>query len=471
MKKVALIILSVLLGLFLLFVVCNRFDARPTAGMFTANDLAAANFDYDNGYYRIWTLGLDDAVDVEAIQVKDKYRRLFDPQFDNDKEIRDFNGKQYRQETDSKKRLGKVILAELHMIGQIGDTPPISLQKMLRNKNEFVRFRERQQVLLQRYQGLLASDFFQDFTAPNFYSPIPNLLTWLHLAKVQVGLSLVDASAGKWMEATDALIKQMDFGKRAVAGSRLLINNLVAKAILSLSAQGLSFLMNQKECPASVYSRVLAGMPPLRLEEYGSRNAFISEFLFTRSVLDDFNAEMKNEFGLVGMARFFAPFGLQKNRTLNEKYEYSRIFLEAEASPLQIDPQQVLSPRQYRQGFFWWWWNPTGKMFLEVATANLGTVVFKSLRIKSLYDMTRISAELHLRYDPQKSVHENLGLLTTYQAKDPCSGKPYIWNDKKQILYSIGIDQVDNGGSVDTTTVFTDVALPCILYVQAKSAL
>ena len=70
-------------------------------------------------------------------------------------------------------------------------------------------------------------------------------------------------------------------------------------------------------------------------------------------------------------------------------------------------------------------------------------------------------------YDPAKSVQENLDLLASYQTVDPCSGKPYIWNEDKQILYSIGIDRVDGGGTYDRETIRTDVVLPCVLYLRA----
>jgi hypothetical protein len=468
MKKIILVILLVLLGLCFLYVVFNRFDARPVPGMFSSKDLPAANFDYENGYYRLWTLGLDDKVDVESAAVKERYRRLFDPQFDNVKEIREFDVDQYKKETSLDRRMGKTLLPGMRMVDRIGDAPPVSFSEIIARREEFERFRQEQALIRQRYLALLGSDCFQDFTAPRALSPVPNLLLWLRLAKVHVGLSLVDAADGKWAEAADALLKQMDFGKKAVAGSGTLITNLVAKAVLNLSTQGLAFLMNQKDCPAEVFSRILEGMPPLRYEEYGSRNSFIGEFLFTRSSLGHFDAATRKAFGLDWMAGLLAPLGLQKNRTLNAYYDYIRAILEVESAPLQGKPLRILEPRKYRQGAFWWLRNPTGKSWMDHVTPNLGVVVFKALRARSLYDLTRISAELHLRYDPVKTVQENLNRLATYQVMDPCSGKPYIWNEEKQVLYSVGLDRVDGGGAYDRTTVRTDVVLPCILYVQAE---
>ncbi|MCP4155695.1 MAG: hypothetical protein GY757_48670, partial [bacterium] len=53
--------------------------------------------------------------------------------------------------------------------------------------------------------------------------------------------------------------------------------------------------------------------------------------------------------------------------------------------------------------------------------------------------------------------------------KDPCSGKPYVWNEDKQLLYSIGTDRKDNGGTKYIPTKKfenTDVVLPVILYLK-----
>jgi hypothetical protein len=43
-------------------------------------------------------------------------------------------------------------------------------------------------------------------------------------------------------------------------------------------------------------------------------------------------------------------------------------------------------------------------------------------------------------------VEEILKELETYQSLDPCSGKPYVWEPEKKVLYSIGTDGVDNEG-------------------------
>ncbi len=467
MKKIVLIVLLALLGLLLLYVGFNRIDAKADPGLFTARDLLPDDFGYENGFYRLWTLGLDDKVDVEMPAAKERFRRLFDPQFDNDRAIREFDVEKYKQEISPNKRMPKALLEELGKIDRIGAAPMVPPEELLKSKGEFFSFREKQPPILRRYEAMLNSGFFQDFTAPRAVSPIPNLLLWLRLAKVHIGLGLADASDGKWLEATDSLLRQANFAKRAVAGSRVLITNLIGKAVLVMSLQGLDYLMNQKECPSEVFSRVLAALPPIRYEEYGSRNAFIGEFLYLRDSVGTISPRGKR-FGLGWAKELAATLLLQRNRTLNGHFRRIQSFIRMETDPLQGDPDAILAPERWRRGAFWWLRNPVGKTLLDIMLPNLGVVVFKSLRARSICDMTRISAELHLRYDPSRSVQENLDALDSYRrTPDPCSGKPYVWNGKKQVLYSVGLDRIDGGGVYDRLTARTDVVLPVVLYVRA----
>lgn len=468
MKKTVLIVLLVLLGLCLAYVAFNRIDAKADPGLYTAGDLLPDDFGYENGFYRLWTLGLDDALDVETPEAKETYRRFFDPRFGNEKELAAFDSAKYKKDTSIIARLGGELHLELKKISDIGNAPPLPLERLLAKKEAFLCFRGKEAVMLRRYEGLLASRSFQDFTRPRAESPIPNLLTWLKLAQVRVMLAVIDASDGKWTEAVDALARQADFARMAVAGSRTLITNLVGKSVLVTSLQGLAYLMNQKECPPEVFSRVLAALPPIRYEEYGTRSAFIGEFLFSRHLVESAAKGLKLP-DVIGVKGFHPAPLLQKNRTLNDYFRQLQALLDLEADPLHGEPSDVLAPRKRRQGVFWWLRNETGKTLLDIMLPNLGTVVFKSLRARSIYDMTRISAGLHLRFDPSRSIQQNLDALESYRRiTDPCSGRPYIWNGEKQVLYGVGLDRVDNGGTYNPQTVRTDVVLPVALHVRAE---
>ncbi|MCK4944370.1 MAG: hypothetical protein KAS65_12380, partial [Candidatus Aminicenantes bacterium] len=69
-----------------------------------------------------------------------------------------------------------------------------------------------------------------------------------------------------------------------------------------------------------------------------------------------------------------------------------------------------------------------------------------------------------LYYQPGTPVRQILKGLESYKTVDPCSGSPYIWNSEKQILYSLGVDRDDDGGTYSYNTYYdTDYILPVIL--------
>jgi hypothetical protein len=107
---------------------------------------------------------------------------------------------------------------------------------------------------------------------------------------------------------------------------------------------------------------------------------------------------------------------------------------------------------------FWWLQNPVGKMYYSTGSINFFTVILKSYNVKTLYQMTKISAALHLENVPAESIPDFLAS----QVSDPCSGNPFLWNSRKQVLYSVGIDRTDNGGEILPHSITTDYVLPLV---------
>ena len=83
--------------------------------------------------------------------------------------------------------------------------------------------------------------------------------------------------------------------------------------------------------------------------------------------------------------------------------------------------------------------------------------------------MLHIAADLHRNYDPARPVQAQLNDLPSYrECWTRVPGKPYIWNEAKQILYSIGIDRRDNQGDTRNYQDWqdSDYALPVVLFVK-----
>jgi hypothetical protein len=85
MRKIILKILLILLALLVLYTVFNQFDIGEPTPVFSLKDIPPATFDRNNGFYRLWTLVFPEEENIESDETFDRIRRLFDPQFDNDK--------------------------------------------------------------------------------------------------------------------------------------------------------------------------------------------------------------------------------------------------------------------------------------------------------------------------------------------------------------------------------------------------
>ena len=469
-KKIGLRVLAVVVVLGAVYIGFNQLDAPP-ARFEAAGDLDTSSlenltkglikppsFEKTNGYYRLWSLPEPPGTDIEADEQIMKYRRLHDPQFDNDKYIKEWNGdektwgfkKDYKGpfETYSEKR--KKMLDEHGTFDSFAGAGTRDWTKLILSKKEIIlELKSLYQAYLDRYQVLLDTDFFEDFTLIRFDTTIPHLLAWLQIGRLYNTVNMLEALEGNWEKGVSAMLNQVNFAKKAIKTGRTLIFNLVAKAIMRESLHGLAALMNEAEFPKALYEKVIQGLPPLRYEEFGSRVPLLIEGWGSSQV----------KRGLLQ----------QKNRTRQYFYDQFSRIIDAEKTPPYLWKEDPNEKIKVKNGLFWWLQNPAGKILFDKDTlhTNLFTVVFKSYSLKAAYDITRISAELHLNYKAGIPVQEILNSLDTYRTwVDPCSGKPYIWNEQNQVLYSIGTDRDDDGGRFTLSSIDTDFTLPVILYIK-----
>ena len=475
MKKMIFRILLGMVALLAFWVLAHRFDIRSTPGLFTRDDIPTAAFDRSNGFYILWGLSEPPETDITSAKFSEKYRQLFDPRYDNEKYIAAFDftaaKKKYARYRESFKKL------DLRSGSDSTSSKEDWCQEVLTKKSLLAPLNSDLQVQYHRFRMMIDSKVFEDFITIDSDAPLPNLVAWLHAAKVYTAVNILTALEGDWETGVANLLDMADFGKRAVKGSRFLIVNLFSKATLTLPLQAVASLMNRKECPVAVYEMVLKRMPPLEYEEFGTRKSLICEVVaFNFDFID--NPYHDNPYRPYSFwERMPIKLLLLKNQTRNYADQLIKQFIELEQTPPYQWQSDKIALKPIKTGPFWWLWNGGGKILLEAyndyASAykkgeGIYSVIFKAYQKKALYDMVKISAELHLKYNLEKPVQEILNGLDSYKVPDPCSGKPYIWDEDKQVLYSIGTDRVDDGGSYATSTISTDVVLPCVLYIRGK---
>ena len=96
MKKTLLRILLILLALLIIYTIFNQFDIGKNSDKITLlNDIPKANFEKNNGFYILWALSEPLNIDISSNKIINKYRKLFDPKYNTDKGISNFNSKKY----------------------------------------------------------------------------------------------------------------------------------------------------------------------------------------------------------------------------------------------------------------------------------------------------------------------------------------------------------------------------------------
>ncbi|MCP4149156.1 MAG: hypothetical protein GY757_15525 [bacterium] len=463
MKKVMKVILILLVLLILSYTVFNLFDSDLHPNAYSAADLPPTSFEKTNGYFYIWGLSEPDGVEVLSDEYIRELRHIFDTTLspaDARERFQKFDTTKYREQfskSKTNKIISKISFADRFSKDWISELAP--QQKQIDDAQLAAP------VLLKRYRLLIAAPECRDFSAFNFEAPIPNFLALLKTAKLYTALCTQKAVSGQWVEGVNDLLAQIYFSRRATTFSRSLITNHIAKACTTISLQGLLSIINHSECPASLYPLILSGMTPLEYPEYGNRNAYIGEYL-TLSTTVDMPLESKDFSDTILR---FLPISifLHKNRTKNTFYRvYSGMIAFDGQEPFRWDrdPTVEFEKELEWKKPFWWLRNPIGRLFSAIALPNLQTAIFRGYRVRALYDMTRIAAELQLNYSPGQKVENILKDLDSYKALDPFSGKPYIWHPRKKLLYSFGMDKKDNDGVVTRSNFRkTDVAIPVVL--------
>ena len=450
MKKIMIRVLLVLLVLAVGYLVFNQIDARPYRSKFGEPPAVAPGaFEKTNGYYRLWTLTEPKGVDIETDAAILPYRRLFDSAFDNNRYIKEFDKKKYEYPEELKK-VFDAMRFNVDWLSALGQY-----------QEQLTKAREKYGYMLARYEKLIDCERFNDFTLIRFDSPIPNLLAWLHTAKLSIALDVLAARNGNFQEATAHLLRHLRFAFKVIPNSRTLITNLVAKAVARLSIWALNDIMNQKDCPTEVFGLILDNTPTLPYEEFGSRFPFTCEAYWVPA--PDFSA--MNWLSAISHKLLF-----QKNRTRNIRIHYMEGLIRFEETPPHLWSKDIQGLPKQAQGAFWWLQNPLGKKDLDDFSAdNFIVVIYKSYALKTMHDMLHIAADLHRSYDPTRPVQAQLDdLPSNRELLDPCSGKPYVWNEARQILYSIGIDRRDNQGETKDYQDWreSDFALPLITFVK-----
>ncbi|UCH97956.1 MAG: hypothetical protein JSV88_14170, partial [Candidatus Aminicenantes bacterium] len=227
MKKIsskiplALIALFILIILFILF---NQFDMTHPTNVYTEKDLGPTIFDKSNGFYLVFALSEPPDVNVHSDEIINKYRRLFDPQFDNER---------FRFNWD--------IIAYRKMFHRYNEKSRFINQNkkdwvtfVRSNQGKIVKLKTQLSFLLDRYEKLLACEMVSDFSTPrivlhpsfpqdHFY-PYPGETALLTIARVYTALKILETREGN-ADGLQGILDQTGFSKKLMESARTRYTN------------------------------------------------------------------------------------------------------------------------------------------------------------------------------------------------------------------------------------------------------
>lgn len=460
-RKILFFTLGSLLVLYLAF---NQVDGPAPHAEFSLSDLPPVNYELNNGFYLLYTFTEPEDVDFESKEILFKYRQCFDPQYDNLGYMKEMNMAKHQGKGS---RYMNKIRETLVFKSNFPRTHEGDWVELIRSGGEqIIKDKESVDTVFKRYERIMDYQVLTDVYIMDARHPVPHLLLLLHMAPQYNAYYTYLALKGSWEAGVEKILYHLDFCKRLIRGSAVLITRLVAQHMLRCTLVSLNSLMNQKECPPSIFQLISDHMIPITYEEYGYRKSIIGEGLVISSIIDWHH----NRIGLIGRVLNFLFF--QKNRVIQAHYNKTASVLEMDSTPPYLWSSTPKSEPDPTSKSFWWLQNPAGKLLLSEMTGFhdwYPNQVGKAYLTKAYYDMVKIAADLHLNYDGDIPTSKLLLKLKTYKdLTDLCSGKPYSWNETRQVLYSLGVDRKDNDGEFKGYKHHqdSDYSLPVILYLK-----
>jgi hypothetical protein len=461
-----------------LFVAVNRLDKGGSPPAFDEASLPPSSLDDDNGAFRLLFLGEPESEGLAYEAKRQTYR-------------------EWLSRLPRLERLSWTVPPRTRALGasvrQALESLPFPVPPG-RDWPGFVRserarledFRARFEIYLERFEGLLGCDRIADFgfrvewDRPFALSSFVQAVTRFHAA-----LRLLDAEDGRWREAVAGLLAEFRLGERLMSAAQTMFFHNLGRSVADISLDAAAGLLNLPGCPPEVAETVFRSLPAPGKARFGLRHALIGEFLWVSERLEggdrwrqselamralfpgrpaeqvrmSFDIMLGQRIGAENARRArgsaFVLF-LMKNRTREYFRETLSWLLGLDAAPPFKWAGADGDPSPFGKGGLWWVWNPGGKLLYEsLDPAWQKRAVERKYRTLALCGLVRLAAELRFGSGPASGGEVPAERFEASAAKDPFSGRAYLWDPEKAVVYSVGPDGRDDRG--DPTA---DIALP-----------
>jgi len=297
-----------------------------------------------------------------------------------------------------------------------------------------------------------------------FDTLLPYLSPWRNIGRVLAVKTRHDRLAGRYAEATDTCITQLKFANLIQGDAECIINYLVGIAILDIGLAQARDLARDPGMPSQELkklSEILADLGPF---SPGLIRALKVEYKVVASTIDDLG---KNNFNMDDLSslsgsdppsmlkgRRIPGYFFQPNRT---KLTFANLYRDminnahlhyAEMNMYDVEDVLGLSEDKWK---LLTRPNAVGKILYAMLIPAIDSLLERKCRAECDVAATHLLASIHAYRSDTKDFPETLSDLVPVYIKtiptDPYDGQPFRYDPQKRIVYSVGKDCIDSGGS------------------------
>lgn len=306
---------------------------------------------------------------------------------------------------------------------------------------------------------LNASLSYADFQVPESRSPADNvgyLLAWRELAYLSSCRMRLLLESGSETEALEEAFHLVHFGHRVAGGQGPVIHYLVGLAIKSLGVQGMVRCLRADNFEAAQLKRLADEVGRYRANDDALRDAYRAEYVLFRNALEglargDEEALEALEWRSSSWTHWRPFFFLQQTkRWLGEDLRVlirNAAMRRKDREALDLDGKYGVVEEQKQLLLS----NGAGRVMLHLLLPNFEKTLGE--RDKEAWGMSALQTLLALKqFQLQNgrlpaSLAELVPLFLKDIPIDPYDGEPVRYSAEKKIVYSVGSDLEDSGGS------------------------
>lgn len=303
------------------------------------------------------------------------------------------------------------------------------------------------------------------FQAPpvmSYTEDTPNPSPWLPIAKVLKCDVELNQLEGRYSEAVSSCLLSLRMGDLIQQGSESLIYYLVGVAVMESAMEQMRVLAQDEELPRDDLLRLHAALGQLEPLEDGLERALKQEYRQTANTIDDFlsQRDLPNWVEELSEDNWVKKFFMR--RPVRSRYMYQpnrskKIFADYYRSQLLNVPlvyAEMQLPSDEEMEISKWDYvkrNSISRLLVGILIPALDRVFSTKCREESLIHATRLVVACN-RFEREKkhwpeSLQDLVPEFLEAVPMDPFDGEPFRYSAEKGIVYSVGQNLTDEGGS------------------------